>query len=207
MKKMSFSMFALILITCLCLSCNQTAIKEPPPISKTSVTGFPKIGTKIVYKITNSVTQIRSYTVIDDGIFNGKPVHRVAHDGENKTWLYDKQSKNWIGEFKNGKEIVRADPHDGFISFPLYVGKKYRPQYYWTSKRWSGDVSHYAKVKSFGRISVPAGNFEAFEISVDNERMKYTYWYSPKLNWFVKSIRKRQPGKTTVRELIEFKSP
>ena len=60
---------------------------------------------------------------------------------------------------------VQMNPHSGFLSFPLYVGKQWEMQYTSTlSGEGARNQVRKAQVISYERITVPAGTFDAFKI-------------------------------------------
>jgi hypothetical protein len=96
------------------------------------------------------------------------------------------------------------------IDFPLTVGKKWDCKF--QKKRTTGITERDLKiarfkVESYESVTVPAGTFQAFKITVIIERIKggkikesASYWYAPKVKQLIKRIRK---GNTW--ELKEFK--
>jgi hypothetical protein len=167
--------------------------------------GFPSIGTKYTLRIaTENRTYTRTFTVVDDGIFENKQVHRRLIEGKDKINLYDKVSKNWVGRIMDGEVVKRAKPHEDLFRFPLYVGKKYESKYVFSGKDRTKNIIRSIEVKSFGKVTVPAGTLEAFKIIVKRKGVETIFWYSPKLKIFVKKWEKhRRKGESTI-ELIEY---
>jgi hypothetical protein len=167
--------------------------------------GFPSIGTKYTLRIaTENRTYTRTFTVVDDGIFENKQVHRRLIEGKDKINLYDKVSKNWVGQIMGGEVVMRAKPHEDLFRFPLYVGKKYESKYVFSEKDRTKNIIRSIEVKSFGKVTVPAGTLEAFKIIVKRKGVETIFWYSPKLKIFVKKWEKhRRKGESTI-ELIEY---
>jgi hypothetical protein len=105
------------------------------------------------------------------------------------------------------------------LSFPLEIGKQWRFASEWEFKVTGSKGSSIADVEVVGyeKVSVPAGDFEAFKLmskgnirgisaknSVIEAEVTATYWYAPSARAIVKSI-SRNPyiGVTTV-ELVKF---
>jgi hypothetical protein len=174
----------------------------------TAEVGFPPIGTKYTLRIsTENRSYIRTFTVVDDGIFENKQVHRRLIEGKDKINLYDKVSKNWIGQIMNGEVVMRAKPHEDLFRFPLYVGKKYESKYVFSEKDRTKNIIRSIEVKSLEKVTVPAGTLEAFKIIVKRKGVKKIYWYSPKLKIFVKIWEKHRRKGESTRELIEYNAP
>src|SRR5678815_75586 len=102
---------------------------EPPPGTIKADVGFPAVGTKWVGRIVpqSGPTVTLTYTVIEDGAHDGKPIHRVAAGTD--TYLYDIATSNMIATLRLGKEVTSTTPHDGTYSWPLYVGKAWTATY------------------------------------------------------------------------------
>ena len=105
------------------------------------------------------------------------------------------------------------------LSFPLEIGKQWRFDSEWVFKVTGSKGSSTVDVQVVGheKVSVPAGDFEAFKLmskgnvrglsaknSVIEAEVSATYWYAPAARAIVKSI-SRNPyiGVTTV-ELVKF---
>ncbi|MFX0198530.1 MAG: caspase domain-containing protein [Candidatus Hodarchaeota archaeon] len=169
--------------------------------------GFPAIGTKYTYKITTEEkTFTRTFTVIEDGMFEDKSVHRIVVKGIG-TNIYDKASKNWIGQIAEGKVKVLTTPHDDLYRFPLFVGKKHRSKYSFYKEGRSVNIDRSVEVTAFEKVTVPAGTFEAFEIQVKVKGVKRTFWYSPSLKIFVNRKDEHHRQGISTWELIEYKMP
>jgi len=180
----------------------------PPTSEEIAEAEFPSVGTKYTYKIvTKKDSYKRSFVVIEDGIFEGIEVHRVSILGRNEMIIYDKESKNWIGKVFDGELVKGAKPHEDLYRFPLFVGKKYKSEYFLNSKVRSGNISRTVVVKSFENVTVPAGTFKAFKIIAKRKGLKDTYWYSPKLRLYTKRIKIHYRAGESTRELIQYTKP
>jgi hypothetical protein len=191
------------------------SLPEKPPVTEVPPSGdenaeasFPAVGTKYTYKIvTEKDSYKRSFVVIEDGIFDGREVHRVSILGRNEMIIYDKESKNWIGKLFDGELVRGAKPHEDLYRFPLFVGKKYKSEYFLKTKAKSGTISRTVIVKSFENVTVPAGTFKAFKIIAKRKGLKDIYWYSPTLRLCAKRIKIHHLTGETRRELIQYTKP
>jgi adenylate cyclase len=191
------------------------SMPEMPPVNDVPPTGeeiaeaaFPSAGTKYTYKIvTEKKSYKRSFVVIEDGLFEGREVHRVLILGRNEMIIYDKKSKNWIGKVFDGELDKYAKPHEDLYRFPLFVGKKYKSKYFLNSKGRSGNISRTVVVKSFENVTVPAGTFKTLKIIAKRKGLKDTFWYSPKLRLNTKRITMHHLAGESTRELIQYTKP
>ena len=169
---------------------------------------FPIVGTKYTYKIDSEKDSLKkSFVVIEDGIFEGRKVHRVSVLDRNEMIIFDKESKNWIGKTFNGEMVKSAEPHDGLYEFPLFVGKKYQSEYFLKGKVISGNISRTVVMKSFENVTVPAGTFKAFKIIANRKGVKDIYWYSPELRLYIKKITVHHRDGKSTSELIQYSKP
>jgi adenylate cyclase len=180
----------------------------PPEGEEIAEAEFPSVGTKYTYKIvTKKESYKRSFVVIEDGIFEGREVHRVSILGRNEMVIYDKESKNWIGIVFDGELVKGAKPHEDLYRFPLFVGKKYKSEYFLIGKIMSGNTSRNVAIKSFENITVPAGTFKAFKIIAIRKGLKNIFWYSPELRLNAKRIIIHHLAGKSTWELIQYLKP
>jgi len=89
------------------------------------------------------------------------------------------------------------EPSNGYLSFPMTVGKGW--DFHHVRRFTSGtlDVSGHAEVVAFERVRVPAGSFDAFKIESRGTNAKQlerlysapfraTYWYAPSVRKIIK---------------------
>lgn len=96
-----------------------------------------------------------------------------------------------LGE--NGKPLREYDYAKGWkpLSFPIYVGKKWKFRADWLVG--NRVVSYYSnrKVAAFERVTMPAGTFDAFRIeeylTTSDWSGSATYWYAPEVGVVVKN--------------------
>ena len=102
-----------------------------------------------------------------------------------------------------GKELVYFTPFTPALKFPLAVGKRWSGSYVgytdYNKLLWDGETS--CKVEALEKVTVPAGEFEAFRIEC-KEGWKVgprggsfpaTRWYAPSIGAVVKEQHKREP--------------
>ena len=194
---------------------NTVLLPEKSPVNDVPPTGeeiakaeFPSVGTQYTYKIvTEKDSYKRSFVVIEDGLFEGREVHRVSILGRNEMVIYDKESKNWIGIVFDGELVKGAKPHEDLYRFPLFVGKKYKSEYFLIGKVMSGNISKTVVMKSFENVTVPAGTFKAFKIIAKRKGLKDICWYSPELRLYAKRTTIHHRAGKSTRELIQYSKP
>ena len=169
---------------------------------------FPPRGTRYVYKyVTKKGTYKRSFTVVEDTVFQERKVHRVQMKEKDVVNLYDAASANWMAQIRSGALERLAKPHGDLLRFPLYVGQKHQAKFSFTKQGKSRIIVQWIEVQAFEKITVPAGTFETFRIRVESPEVKKTLWYAPELKIAVKSqdVHRRE-GKSTY-ELAKYKAP
>ncbi len=106
---------------------------------------------------------------------------------------------NFVKEFDEKGDIEVVTPYRGAMSFPLWIGKKWR--YMYSTRDKHGNLSDYdvfVKVEGYEKINVSAGTFQVFKIEEDrekrsNKKSKITFghhrtvWYSPEIKHVIKS--------------------
>jgi hypothetical protein len=124
-------------------------------------------------------------------------------------------------DLNNVESPVRKDSDLRLLSFPLEVGKKWSFSDQFVDKSL-GDVEGRSdgtvEVVGYEKVSVPAGEFDAFKMQTDAKRASggaraeesWTYWYSPAVRAVVKWDYKviTLPSRTvyeSVAELTEYK--
>jgi hypothetical protein len=191
------------------------ASTEAPPGAVVAEAKFPHLGARWVMKTTDQSgsTRTTTWTVMDEGAFEGKPVYRVTNGAD--VFLLEKPTRNLIARLKGDTPVFLMKPHEGQFTWPLWVGKR------WTSsfdakdlaqRRQFPDVTSEWSVETYEEIIVPAGTFKAFRLKSApsrNQSVAYTLWYAPELGLLVKQIVERGAtnylggGKAT-NELVEY---
>lgn len=186
---------------------------EPLPSAIKADVGFPAVGTKWVGRIVpqSGPTVTLTYTVIEDGVHEGKPIHRVATGTD--TYLYDMATSNMIATFRLGKEVTSTTPHDGTYSWPLYVGKAWTATYTFNNRPQGmtvGPVNVEYRATTYEDVTVPAGTWKAFKIESEAASSAFsTIWYAPDIKLIVKRINETAVGHPmgrtkTVYEMIDY---
>jgi hypothetical protein len=132
--------------------------------------GFPSVGTtwktKLVLHTEHTQgTLTKSYTVLAEGNYEGRPVHRVS-DGV-KLILYDKATGNWTADVRAGVELKVASPYVATYAFPLWVGKIWQSTFTYEDHerdRSFSDVPWLGRVSAYEDVTVRAGTFKAFKV-------------------------------------------
>jgi hypothetical protein len=115
---------------------------------------------------------------------------------------------------------VEYRPDNGALRFPLAVGKSWRHSYVRVIRRAvpptppEEEMIIEATVKSYERITVPAGSFAAFRIestirSVTRDTLPplyETYWYAPAVKAVIKYQGETSPGRLRIEgdELAQY---
>ena len=109
-----------------------------------------------------------------------------------------------------GEEVNIPNPPKIFLDFPLFVGKKWKDDYYGKSVDGSNyHYTNYYKVIDYEDKSTPAGSFKAFHIKrlnklvqaqSDTDQYIEHYWYSPELKRIITS----KPNWRAGSELISY---
>jgi hypothetical protein len=128
----------------------------------------------------------------------------IRADG--KEAFYD-QSLGLVALF--GRGIVDSDYDSAFhrFDFPLYVGKRWNVSGEMRRSRESMDLSARYEVMGYGKVKVPAGEFDAYYIlgRSDLGARINELWYSPDVKNYVKGVLYTKKGKI-VEELVRFKA-
>jgi len=92
--------------------------------------------------------------------------------------------------------------------FPLTVGNKMSFMVNGESTKWPDGWKNkrVCEVESQERITVVAGEYDAFRIVCDEKQRKRVMYFSPEINTLVwyKNVHKTDPSKTTGWEMVEF---
>ena len=155
----------------------------------------------------------------------------IASTVPNRDWVVTSVTPSLIEGTENGELLMltselnvlesprNKNSNPKALSFPLEIGKQWRFASEWVFKVTGSKGSSIVDVEVVGheKLSVPAGDFEAFKLvskgtirgvsaknSVIEAEVTSTYWYAPAARAIVKSI-SRNPylGVTTV-ELVKF---
>ena len=179
-------------------SCAMTASKppaEPPAGAVIAHAGFPAAGTKWVGRIVSQIgadsTATYTFSVLEEGIYQGKPVYRVSAGID--TLVFDKATGNTVADFRMGKEATAYSPHDGTLSWPLYVDKSWTASYAYHD-HVNGMTVEPVKIKhrvaAYEDVVVSAGAWKAFRIESETpDRNSFsTIWYAPDIKLIVKRV-------------------
>jgi len=209
-RRMWFGALAALGLLVFVLAC--ATVAEPPTGAFKADLEFPPPGTKWVYRTVDhtGTTTTATYTVIEEGIYEGKPAFRVS-DGVNLL-IYDKVTRNWVATLREGKERFSASPNNGAFSSPLWVGKSWIARYSYNDRvrgRTFNIIEYWWKVEAYEDVKVPAGTFKAFRLEGSNPYASTTLWYAPEAKLIIKRVFERAStsylgyGKFTT-ELLEY---
>lgn len=214
----------LLLVTA-CATFEESPVTPPAGVFSADVE-FPPLGTRWVLKETASNTRTRSvradastWTVSGVGSYNGRPVYHVW-DGAHMH-VFDRATGSWMAALdKDSKPVASADPHEGALSSPLWVGKRWIARY--TSHehahgRTFYDMTFAWEVMAYEDVDLPTGRVKAFRVErvQTDERLlqlKRTYWYAPALKLIVRTTSEARDGDDwteqhrirATRELVQY---
>ncbi len=137
------------------------------------------------------------------GVYNNATGYRITRS-DGKEAFHD-QSLGLVALF--GRGIIDSDYDSVFhrFEFPLYVGKRWRSSEEIRRANGSMDLSARYEVMGFGKVKVPAGEFDAYYIlgrSEPGARIN-EMWYSPEVKYYVKAVLYTEKGRI-VEELVRF---
>lgn len=106
---------------------------------------------------------------------------------------------------KNGTIDTAYDPALRPLEWPLYVGKTWDAAGTMYRNGGSLAVSTHHEVKGYGKIKVPAGEFEAYYILAKSDfgARVTELWYSPAVKYYVKAITYTNTGRI-VEDLAKY---
>lgn len=185
--------------------CEQGASVAPPNTPAVAA-AFPAVGSTWTVRVTNSASN-RTYEMELTAItttYHGKPAYAFSAPGFLE--VYDPETFNFKAVLVNDQEKAAYDPDFGNFSWPLWVGKS------WTSTmKVKGDIADYfsvhRKVVALEKISVPAGDYDAYRIELYpganmDPGLKETVWYAPSVRLPVKTIFNRSAQAEAGRAVI-----
>lgn len=147
----------------------------------------------------------------------------------NRTWVVTSVTPQAIEGTENGQPLRltpelnvldsprHAESNPRLLSFPLRVGKRWQYESNWTFKQKgsSGTIAVEVQVLSRERVSVPAGEFDAFKLFAKGTlggsspmntfyggETTTTYWYAPSARAIIKSLHHNPYLGITVVELV-----
>lgn len=105
---------------------------------------------------------------------------------------YRTKDLNLVKDLQGERLSQLRDPHAGFLSFPVFVGKAWSHSY--KNRELSGDVIRHTsyRVRAYEQVTVKAGTFQAFRIEGTDQRSDRQYpivvslWYGPDAKAIVK---------------------
>jgi hypothetical protein len=155
----------------------------------------------------------------------------IASTEPNRDWVVTTVTPSRIEGTENGEPLIltpelnvlesprNKNSNPKALSFPLGIGKRWRYGTEWLFKVTGSKGTSNVDVKVVGheKISVPAGEFEAFKlvskasmrgVSTKNSQIEgevtSTYWYAPAARAIVKSVTHNPYIGVTTVELVKF---
>ena len=145
--------------------------------------------------------------VIREDIFEGVPCYVIRRG--RRDYYYTKDVLGYIARMSKGRLDRKRTPPLQLLSWPLEVGTKWENPYLLErpKDKTAVTIDRRLVVAKAEEVKVPAGTFKAFKIERYNSysgELFAEYWYSPKIQWFVKIKRYRRDG-IRQSELINYK--
>ncbi|HET9702066.1 MAG TPA: hypothetical protein VFP70_14190 [Burkholderiales bacterium] len=149
-----------------------------------------------------------------------------------RTWIVTAVTPSGIVGTENGAPLRltpdlnlldsprQSETNPGLLRFPLEVGKRWNYVSQWTFKLKgsTGTIAMAVEVQARERVSVPAGEFDAFRLfargslggtspanSVYASETTTTYWYAPEARAIVKSVHHNPYIGKTITELVSVR--
>lgn len=134
--------------------------------------------------------------------FSGSKAYFV-NNGNNINILND--ALGLLAVMQNNVMDSSYDPALQPFDWPLFVGKKWDSAGKMIRNGGAIDLSTHHEVKGYGKVKVPAGEFDAFYIlSRSDYGARITeLWYSPEIKYYVKGVTYTNSGKS-VEELNSY---
>ena len=146
---------------------------------------FPPAGSKLVFSRTiGAHSETVRWRVKGEEDYQGRRVFRLE-DGKDYA-LYDAKTKSWVATFQHGR-LKAVSPHNGQLSSPLWVGKRWESRFMYT-KADGSQVEERREwvVEARESVTVPAGTFDAYRVASPGKVLTIHLWYAPKVKFFVK---------------------
>jgi hypothetical protein len=103
----------------------------------------------------------------------------------------------------HGVKFVEYTPYAPLLDFPLSAGKRWHGRYraYTADTNFTFDISSECAVAAWERVTVAAGEFDAFRIECtdqvnagpDEGTLHWTRWFAPAVGIIVKSANREDP--------------
>lgn len=192
-----------------------------------------EVGDKWMYKTTNTGDRREPTTFFDmvTHVENDSAwLYGESQDPRSRTpqfaWRYDLKRAGFMESFaidlnsadKLGDRRLNNMPNDDTLKFPLEVGKEWSVKEVWANGR--GFTEYKAKVETFEKIKVEAGEFDSFKVTLKgfwtrtsdgsgSGRAERVIWYSPQAKRDVRRTYEDrtqggQPWNKNERELIKW---
>jgi len=189
--------------------CVATGTHKPPEGATLVNFKPPAIGTEVKWDVVEYGKESIENSVLSIMDIDGKSFYYWKNSAREVNAIYDLETMNWVGKWSNinNEWGDKATPHNGNKQYPLWAGKSYSANYFFSVKNgWKGNVTTKVNVESWETITVPAGEFEVLKIVQKNKHYTATHWYSPELGMGVKFKLKHKRGLRSG-ELMELRKP
>ena len=128
--------------------------------------------------------------IIREESFNGVPAFVVRRGASED--FYAKDVLGLLGTMSGGRVTVKRSAPFQALAWPMEVGKEWINAYVVqrADEKASESQENRVVVSKIERVTVGAGNFDAFKTEIYNSRtgtLLNEYWYAPAVKWFARS--------------------
>lgn len=170
-----------------------TASDAPPAGTVVADLKYPAVGSRWMARRTDTIngSSIESEFRLVQTTYNGAAA--FAFETAGTSTIVNPTNFNVMMR-TSGNQVSTSKPDSGSFSWPLWVGKSWSPSFEHENKNpnaYFRDVSPLYSVKAYEDVTVPAGTFKAFRISVSpgwNFQNDGVSWYAPEVGLVVKSV-------------------
>jgi TolB-like protein len=180
--------FFILLILFLSFGCQTTPDIKQSPLPGDPVANFPQMA-------VGESWMISEYSQKFNRDVHHNKVIQVQSDGSFLLEVRGEKEGLSYRKYDNKYERVREKSSSKPLDFPLFIGKKWKVEYfdYSTSGKYARYVDEHV-VEKYEIVNTEAGSFKSFKIkrsqhNIDrNWRGSEEYWYSPEVKCIVKSV-------------------
>lgn len=168
------------------------AVDKPPVGAVTANVVVPRTGLTwtVRRKDTWEGTKDLTSRVVE---LNYKGTKALGESNGEQVFIFNPSSRNVIAVLRGDIEEQVYSPENPTYSWPLWVGKAWKPEFSSIDKvagRAFTGMAPFRKVEAYEDVTVAAGTFKAFRIRISpggNYFNKGVFWYAPELGIVVKS--------------------
>jgi hypothetical protein len=162
------------------------ATSQPPPgAPRADAPNPPAPGSTWVFRDRNSgsfgsETRERTVRALGEQAWQGRTYRAVAD--ADVTSYFDLATGGVVVRARGSSPVESYDPPLAW-QWPIFPGKSWMQSWRYTNheRGRTNDVNSWFKIERYEEVTVPAGTFKTFAISVDDGFFRATTWWSPDL--------------------------